>query len=127
MKPLHYLGPTQSKAWHLWLFTDTFLSSVTQNRLLSQFGSVALEERKDTFSCKTPHLVRWWPMPVVPAFQKLRQEDGEFQTMLGYTVKHCLKKPSCNNSGISTQLFGVIKKRMTVQSYMFSLYLWTPI
>jgi hypothetical protein len=81
MKPLHYLGPTQSKAWHLWLFTDTFLSSVTQNRLLSQFGSVALEERKDTFSCKTPHLVRWWPMPVVPAFQKLRQEDGEFEAI----------------------------------------------
>lgn len=36
--------------------------------------------------------VRCW-IPVFQAFVRLRQEDGEFQTIQGHTVKHCLKKP----------------------------------
>lgn len=36
----------------------------------------------------------WWPMPVIPAHGKLRQQDcQEVQANLDYTVKPCLKKP----------------------------------
>jgi hypothetical protein len=31
-------------------------------------------------------------MPVIPALGRLRQEDPEFKTSLGYIVKLCLKK-----------------------------------
>jgi hypothetical protein len=34
----------------------------------------------------------WWCTPVIPALWELRQEDLEFQTSLGYTVKSCFKK-----------------------------------
>jgi hypothetical protein len=34
----------------------------------------------------------WWHTPVIPAFQRLRQEDFEFEANLGYTGKSYLKK-----------------------------------
>jgi hypothetical protein len=34
----------------------------------------------------------WWFIPVISALRRLRQEDHEFETSLGYTVKPCLKK-----------------------------------
>lgn len=39
-------------------------------------------------------------MPVIPALGNLRQEDTEFKTSLGYTVRVCLlKKSGGNGSG----------------------------
>jgi hypothetical protein len=34
----------------------------------------------------------WWSMPIIPAFGRLRQEDPEFKTRMGYVVRPCLKK-----------------------------------
>jgi hypothetical protein len=28
-----------------------------------------------------------WNMPIIPAFERWRQEDCKFQTILGYTVR----------------------------------------
>lgn len=33
----------------------------------------------------------WWPMPVIPALRKVRQEDWEFGASLNYTVRPCLQ------------------------------------
>jgi hypothetical protein len=33
----------------------------------------------------------WWCTPVIPAFGRQRQEDGEFKTSLGYIARPCLK------------------------------------
>jgi hypothetical protein len=33
----------------------------------------------------------WWYLTVIPALQGLRQEDGELEASLGYTVRPCLK------------------------------------
>jgi hypothetical protein len=33
----------------------------------------------------------WWHTPKIPAFRRLRQEDHEFKTSLGYTARPCLK------------------------------------
>jgi hypothetical protein len=30
-------------------------------------------------------------MPVIPALERLRQEDGEFKASLSYTERQCLK------------------------------------
>jgi hypothetical protein len=45
---------------------------------------------------------KWWKLGVVhtlaiPAFQRLRQEEHEFQASLGYVVKLCLKKTKKKN------------------------------
>jgi hypothetical protein len=34
----------------------------------------------------------WQCMPVIPAFGRLKQEDHEFEVILGYVVRSCLKK-----------------------------------
>jgi hypothetical protein len=34
----------------------------------------------------------WWYIPIIPALRRLRQEDCEFKTSLGYIVKLYLKK-----------------------------------
>jgi hypothetical protein len=31
-------------------------------------------------------------MPIIPAFKRLKQEDGEFQSNLDYIMRPCLKK-----------------------------------
>jgi hypothetical protein len=36
----------------------------------------------------------WLSASVIPALGRLRQEDVEFQSSLGYTVTHCLRKPN---------------------------------
>jgi hypothetical protein len=33
-----------------------------------------------------------WYRPVTPAFRRVKQENGEFETSLGYTVRPCLEK-----------------------------------
>jgi hypothetical protein len=40
----------------------------------------------------------WWCTPVIPAFRRLRQEDGESQASLGYTVRPNLKSKPVNKS-----------------------------
>jgi hypothetical protein len=34
----------------------------------------------------------WWHIPVIPALGRQRQEDGVFETSLGYNSKTCLKE-----------------------------------
>jgi hypothetical protein len=34
----------------------------------------------------------WWCIPTIPALKRLRQEDCEFQTRLGYLARLCLKQ-----------------------------------
>jgi hypothetical protein len=36
-------------------------------------------------------------MSVIPALERLRQEDSEFKDSLGYQVRHCLKKKKKEN------------------------------
>lgn len=38
-------------------------------------------------------------MPVIPALQRLRQEDYKFETSLGYTVRSCLYKRKNGGNG----------------------------
>lgn len=33
----------------------------------------------------------WWNTAIIPAFVRLKQEDFKFHTMLGCTVRLCLK------------------------------------
>jgi hypothetical protein len=39
-----------------------------------------------------PLLVVWWHMPIIPALGRLRQKDSEFEVILDYIVRTCLKK-----------------------------------
>jgi hypothetical protein len=32
-------------------------------------------------------------MPIIPILWRLRQGECEFEAILGYAVRHCLKKP----------------------------------
>jgi hypothetical protein len=42
---------------------------------------------------KTSYVSRlWWFTAVIPALRRLRQEDGELQASLGYTVRPYLQK-----------------------------------
>jgi hypothetical protein len=34
----------------------------------------------------------WWCTFITPALRRLRQEDGEFKTSLGYIARSCLHK-----------------------------------
>jgi hypothetical protein len=34
----------------------------------------------------------WWYTPVIPELWRLRLEDHEFETNVGYIVRFCLKK-----------------------------------
>jgi hypothetical protein len=34
----------------------------------------------------------WWCTSIIPALRRLIQEEHEFEAILGYTAKHCLKK-----------------------------------
>jgi hypothetical protein len=38
-------------------------------------------------------------MPVIPALRRLRQEDREFEAVLGYIVSPCLKKTKSRYGG----------------------------
>jgi hypothetical protein len=60
--------------------------------------------------------VKWCCMPVIPALRRLRQEDGEFKTSLGYTAKLCLKK-------LRTVLFKILRNMSgTVYTFLFLFY-----
>jgi hypothetical protein len=39
----------------------------------------------------------WYYSPVIPALERLRQEDSEFEASLGYMAKSCLKKQNHKN------------------------------
>jgi hypothetical protein len=45
-------------------------------------------------------------MAVIPAFRRLRQEDGEFETHLGYIVGPGLKTNTQTKSALLLGLFG---------------------
>jgi hypothetical protein len=51
---------------------------------------------------QTSILWAWYHMAVIPALRKLRQEDREFETCLGYRAKPCLKIKLFNsNQGLN--------------------------
>jgi hypothetical protein len=43
----------------------------------------------------------FWPMPIIPALGKLRQEDLKLEDNLGYIARPCLqKKPTYYNNNL---------------------------
>jgi hypothetical protein len=38
----------------------------------------------------------WWDTPAISALERLRQEDHEFKTSLGYIARPCIKKTTTN-------------------------------
>jgi hypothetical protein len=45
-------------------------------------------------------------VPVIPAFRRLRQDDGEFEAILDYIVMSCLKKRNKQND-LETKVYWV--------------------
>jgi hypothetical protein len=44
-----------------------------------------------------------WNMLIIPALQRLRQEDLQFKVSLGYITRSCFKK--CKFSGLTLQIY----------------------
>jgi hypothetical protein len=61
----------------------------------------------------------WWCRPEIPALGRLRQQDLEFKTSPGYTVRLCLKKKKpCYTVGLVRR-----GRSQRVPSSLKSLYL----
>jgi hypothetical protein len=63
-------------------------------------------------------------MLVIPALGMLRQEDGEFQTSLGYiTVRPCLRKKKKKTRKKENRLFS-LKRDQRKENASFHVLLW---
>jgi hypothetical protein len=57
-------------------------------------------------------------MPIIPAFQRLIQEDHEFEVSLGY-IARCYLKTKQNNSVVFLNITGIVRYEISISSMFY--------